>query len=144
MADHAGGDDAIALVGQLTSDDLADRVASADLLVSIPVSDGTSAALLEGMAAGVMPLVNDLPANREWVDASVGLILPQDPTSADIAAAIHRAIADRIPATTIRERARPATWEDEVGRLVAAFEGLRPNDSGPHPNGLVRPGPSRD
>jgi glycosyltransferase involved in cell wall biosynthesis len=141
---YAAGDAAIDLVGQLTADELAEHLASADLLVSIPVSDGTSAALLEGMAAGVMPLVNDLPANREWVDGSVGLILPRDPSSADVAAAIRQAIADRIPAATIRERARPATWEDEVERLVAAFEALRPDDSGPHPNGLVRPGPSRD
>jgi glycosyltransferase involved in cell wall biosynthesis len=31
------------------------------------VSDGTSVSLLEAMAAGCVPVLSDLPANREWV-----------------------------------------------------------------------------
>jgi len=36
--------------------------------VSVPESDGTSVSLLEAMAYGCIPIVSDLPANKEWVE----------------------------------------------------------------------------
>ncbi len=36
--------------------------------ISIPSRDATSVSLLECMALGSVPLVSDIPANREWVD----------------------------------------------------------------------------
>jgi glycosyltransferase involved in cell wall biosynthesis len=35
--------------------------------ISIPGSDATSISLLEAMSAGCIPIVSDLPANREWI-----------------------------------------------------------------------------
>ncbi|OQA02386.1 MAG: UDP-D-galactose:(glucosyl)lipopolysaccharide-1,6-D-galactosyltransferase [Bacteroidetes bacterium ADurb.Bin408] len=44
--------------------------------VSIPESDATSISLLEAMASGCIPILSDLPANREWVNDGVnGLIV---------------------------------------------------------------------
>lgn len=46
------------------------------VFVSVPVSDGTSVSLLEAMAAGCLPVLSDLPANREWVqDGRNGLLV---------------------------------------------------------------------
>lgn len=36
--------------------------------VSIPESDGTAVSVLEAMAYGCIPLLSDIPANREWVE----------------------------------------------------------------------------
>lgn len=36
--------------------------------VSVPYSDGTAISLLEAMGYGCIPVVSDLPANKEWVD----------------------------------------------------------------------------
>lgn len=36
--------------------------------ISIPRSDGTAISLLEAMAYGCIPVLSDIPANREWVD----------------------------------------------------------------------------
>lgn len=36
--------------------------------ISIPESDATSISLLEAMALGCIPILSDLPANREWVE----------------------------------------------------------------------------
>ena len=44
--------------------------------ISIPTSDGTSISLLEAMAYGCIPVLSDLPANREWVkDGENGIII---------------------------------------------------------------------
>lgn len=44
--------------------------------ISIPTSDGTSISLLEAMAYGCIPVLSDLPANREWVeDGKNGIII---------------------------------------------------------------------
>ncbi len=46
--------------------------------ISIPTSDGTSISLLEAMAYGCIPVLSDLPANREWVDdGKNGIIIGQ-------------------------------------------------------------------
>ena len=43
--------------------------------VSIPNTDGTSISLLEAMAYGCLPVVSDLPANREWIENGVNGIV---------------------------------------------------------------------
>jgi glycosyltransferase involved in cell wall biosynthesis len=44
--------------------------------ISIPKSDGTSISLLEALAYGCIPLLSDIPANREWVnDGENGIII---------------------------------------------------------------------
>lgn len=44
--------------------------------ISIPTSDGTSISLLEAMAYGCIPVLSDIPANREWVeDGKNGIII---------------------------------------------------------------------
>jgi glycosyltransferase involved in cell wall biosynthesis len=41
---------------------------AADTYVSCAQSDGTSVSLLEAMATGLLPVVTDIPSNREWVE----------------------------------------------------------------------------
>jgi glycosyltransferase involved in cell wall biosynthesis len=43
----------------------------ASIFISIPESDATSISLLEAMACGCIPVVSDLPANREWIRDNV-------------------------------------------------------------------------
>jgi len=43
--------------------------------VSVPESDATSISLLEAMAFGCVPVVSDLPANREWIQNGVNGII---------------------------------------------------------------------
>ena len=63
--------------GFLSPDELRRSYQRAAVFVSVPRSDGSSVSLLEAMAAGCVPVVSDLPANREWVTDRVnGLLVP--------------------------------------------------------------------
>lgn len=52
--------------------------AKSRLWVSIPESDATSISLLEAMSLGCIPVVIDLPANREWIQHGVNGIIVTD------------------------------------------------------------------
>jgi glycosyltransferase involved in cell wall biosynthesis len=65
--------------GMVGEDEMARLVNGAHVSISIPRSDATSVSLLESMAAGLPVVVSDLPANRQWVDASGGVLVdPRD------------------------------------------------------------------
>jgi L-malate glycosyltransferase len=54
----------------------------AHVYVSIPETDGTAISLLEAMAFGCVPVLSDLPANREWIESgSNGIICSTDDLS---------------------------------------------------------------
>ncbi len=42
----------------------------AQFYISIPTSDSTSVSLIEAMAFGCIPVVSDIPANKEWIKNS--------------------------------------------------------------------------
>jgi glycosyltransferase involved in cell wall biosynthesis len=52
----------------------------AKIYVSLPESDATSISLLEGMACGCIPVVSNLPANREWVEEGTNGVIVKDVT----------------------------------------------------------------
>jgi len=90
LARSLGVADRVAFTGMLAAPQLAQAFRRSALFVSVPESDGTSVSLLESMAAGCLPVLADLPANREWVrDGENGLIVGAAPaTLAGTAAAV--------------------------------------------------------
>jgi len=61
----------VQFVGYLSSTEQEEYYRKATYYVSIPSSDATSVSLLEAMMYGVIPIVSNIPANREWVLDSV-------------------------------------------------------------------------
>jgi L-malate glycosyltransferase len=68
----------VVFTGMLDRDALQQAYQRSALFVSVPQSDGTSVSLLEAMAAGCLPLLSSLPANREWVHDGQGGVLCAD------------------------------------------------------------------
>jgi glycosyltransferase involved in cell wall biosynthesis len=60
-------DQKIEFVGFLSAQKNAEWYARSTYYISIPISDGTAVSLLEAMYYGCVPIVSDLPANREWI-----------------------------------------------------------------------------
>ena len=65
-------------VGWIQKEENEQWYSKAKIWVSIPESDATSISLLEAMACGCIPVVSDLPANREWIQSGVNGIVVED------------------------------------------------------------------
>ena len=75
MASQVLSNDQYEFVGFQTSQENRKNYLRSKIYVSIPNSDGTSISLLEALAYGCIPIVSDLPANREWIeDGENGII----------------------------------------------------------------------
>ncbi len=86
--------DCVTVLGHVDHAEVASLLAAADVSVSCTSSDGTSAALLEGMASGALPVVTDITANQGWVVPGVnGLQFPVGDVVA-LAAALRQASQD--------------------------------------------------
>ncbi len=81
--------DGVRFTGSLPHDDIVRLLGTADVVVSIPRSDATSASVLEALASGCAVVASDIPANREWVDPD--LLWPAAGTPSDLADLIVRA-----------------------------------------------------
>jgi len=114
----AAGLRGVEFVGHVQRGALHELLETAHVAVSVPESDGTSAALLDALAAGVTPVVNDLPANREWVDSSIGAIVSRDPDPRELAGALAGALAHPPRTERIRAAVAEHTWEDELARFA--------------------------
>jgi glycosyltransferase involved in cell wall biosynthesis len=94
QAAELGLADRIDFAGRLDAATQSASYARARWYLSVPRSDSVSVSVLEAMAHGCIPLLSDLPANRELVrDGANGLIVP-DGRAALSAAALERLAAD--------------------------------------------------
>ena len=118
----------IEFVGRLDAAAQSAFYARARWYVSVPRSDSVSVSVLEAMGHGCIPLLSDLPANRELVrDGSNGLIVP-DGQSALAAAALERLQADAasIAAANRGWVAANALFGPSVDAFVARLEQSTP------------------
>jgi glycosyltransferase involved in cell wall biosynthesis len=107
--------------GAVPADEVERQVAGSDLYVSVSESDGVSLALLEALALGAVPVLSDIPANRDWVaDGATGVLVPIE--AAGIADGIRRAA--RLDRTAVREAnlALVASRADRDTNLTACEE----------------------
>ncbi|WP_296704959.1 glycosyltransferase [Algoriphagus sp.] len=64
-------------VGRINNEELPKYLEKAEIYLAVPETEGVSASLFEGMAAGCFPIVTDLPANRAFINSGRnGLLVP--------------------------------------------------------------------
>jgi L-malate glycosyltransferase len=79
--------DRVVIPAAITDAEMPDYYRLADVVVSVPVSDSTSAALLESLATGLQVVAADLPSVREWLfELDPALLVPVDDPPATAAA----------------------------------------------------------
>jgi glycosyltransferase involved in cell wall biosynthesis len=116
--------DRVRFVGRLDAEAQARWYAAARWYLSLPESDSVSVSVIEAMAHGCIPLLSDLPANRELVrDGENGLIVAGDTRPAARALEALQARADAVAHANhgwVRDHALFAPCVERfVGRLAA-------------------------
>ncbi len=64
-------DDRVSFVGFISLEEQVSLYKKAQFYISIPASDSTSVSLIEAMAYGCIPVVSDIPANKEWISEGI-------------------------------------------------------------------------
>lgn len=67
----------VTFAGGVSDEQLIAMLHGSAVYISASLSDGASSSLLEAMAAGLFPIVSDIPANREWIShRENGILFP--------------------------------------------------------------------
>jgi len=124
----------VTLEGTVGEERLRALYRESDLYVSVSRSDSTSQSLLEAMAAGLLPIVSDIPGNREWVThRREGYLVPTGDADA-VACAIAEATRDP-DRHAMRARARAeivtrGSFADTVDQLETRLRALEARGKG--------------
>jgi glycosyltransferase involved in cell wall biosynthesis len=122
----------VEFLGRLGERELALRLREAAVYVTVVAQEGVSSSLLEAMACGLVPVVPDLPGNREWVKDGLNgrLIRPADLDRPEaIADVLEAALSDgALRASCHRDNPvrvrRDADWVTNMNRMDAAYRRL--------------------
>jgi glycosyltransferase involved in cell wall biosynthesis len=71
MVQYLGLDSEIDFLGRISNEELRNELRACNVYISMPVTDGLSSSLLEAMACYCIPVVSDLPANRQLISNRV-------------------------------------------------------------------------
>jgi glycosyltransferase involved in cell wall biosynthesis len=66
----------VVLHGRVGDVAMVEAIQRSRVSISVPTSDATSVSVLESMACGLPIIASDLPANRQWLDARGGWLVP--------------------------------------------------------------------
>ncbi len=107
-------------LGYLNSDEQAEIYRKTMFFFSLPKSDATSVSLLEAMAYGCVPIVSDIPANREWItNLENGIIVEQGANIASTISKLSCSLIFNKNRTIIQERALfPRSIKDYIEYLL--------------------------
>lgn len=115
--------DKVEFLGWLDSDTNKIHYQTASIYISIPESDGTSVSLLEAMSAGCIPVLSDLPANREWVEnGKNGVIWDGQNNPLEKALTLNQDLAKNINAALIETKATRAA---SIKQFIGIYEALK-------------------
>lgn len=118
--------DIIALSSPMLHRDFIAGLKDYDIYLSASLSDSTSVALLEGMAAGLFPVTSDIAGNRFWIQNGQNGLLFKPGSPSSLAQALIRAseMRSQFASTASVNRHRiegEAIWQDNMDRLKQLF-----------------------
>jgi glycosyltransferase involved in cell wall biosynthesis len=121
--------DAVTFVPYVGYDELPDLYRTAQVVVSVPSSDGMPVSVLEAMACGTPVVVSDLPALRELAGDGADLPLVPARDAGALGQTLIRLLADpdertNIAAQNLETVRRVGDFAAEMGRMEALYRDL--------------------
>ena len=90
LARSVGIADRLVVLDEIPHAEMADHLRLADVVVSVPETDGTPVTILESLACGIPVVASDVPSVREWLaEFSPELLVPVADQAATTAAIRH-------------------------------------------------------
>ena len=115
----------VALIGRVEHHELAHYYGAADLFVSGSHYEGSGYALIEAMAAGVTPVVTDIPSFRVIAGTSAHYWPVGDPAALEHAlVAAARGDREQQRAATLRQFDTQVSWKAIAARTMTAYQAL--------------------
>lgn len=113
----------VLFVGMLSKEGVAEHLAASDIIISVPVWDSTSVSLLEGMASCCVPIVSDIPANKEWVTNGYNGFVVETKDYREIARIVNYLADNQEVLTKMGYRNREivlkrADWKENARKIV--------------------------
>ncbi|RLB00685.1 MAG: hypothetical protein DRG37_01915 [Deltaproteobacteria bacterium] len=128
LAYEMGVSDRIEFKGRVQNREIAFLMNLARVYVSTSLMDGTSISLLEAMAAGLIPVVTDIDANRPWITHEVDGYLFRPDKPEDLAASIVKALRGNINPSNLEEKRyrleNMVTWDSVVKQFVRVYQNI--------------------
>lgn len=125
-AHELGVGEAIDFIGHVSNAQIPSYMSHAKVYVSTSLTDGTSISLLEGIAAGLIPVVSDIPANRPWITPGDNGYLFRARDSEDLARKIIQALKHEEKFASVLEKRRitlkdEVSWRSIAGRFATVY-----------------------
>jgi len=130
-AEILGISDSIDFLGHVAHNRVSELMKAASVYVSTATADGTSIALMEAIAAGLIPVVSDINANKLLVkDGKDGfLFLPEK--ELDLADKIIFALTEGIPPSVLDQKRyifrEIAGWSSIANRFISSYNHIAGN-----------------
>ena len=116
----------VVLVGRIAHDEMPNYYGAADIFVSGSHAEGSGYALIESMAAGVVPVVTDIPSFRSIAGDCGARWQPGDAQQfADALVRVASEDLDRAKAAARERFARELSWDAIGRRTVAEYQTIR-------------------
>ena len=115
----------VEFLGLVPSKDVVSLMEKASVYVSTATADGTSIALLEAMAAGLIPVATDIETNRKLIRHEKDGFLFQPKDEKDLADKLFNALTVKIPEGTLEEKKNELRdtiyWSNIAKKFIALY-----------------------
>ncbi|MEI8132347.1 MAG: glycosyltransferase family 4 protein [Leptolinea sp.] len=117
----------VLFVGRISQVDLPQYYNDADVYISASHVDGSSLSLMEAMACATVPLVSNIPSNREWVEDGDNGFLFEDGDAADLASKLISVDKDRGKLPIMARQAQivaeqRADWQKNIQIMLGGYD----------------------
>lgn len=129
LVDELGLRDVVTFVGEVPYDHIPLYLNTADVYVSVPLSDGMPISLMEAMACGTAPVLSDLPQYKEMIEEGEnGLYVPPRDEAALSEALItllrDQGLRRRIVDNNVKKIREMGDFTSEMGKMEGYYRKL--------------------